>query len=597
MSYEQDSGGFDDLISSRNNQNQPSRFAAPFDEDNPFADVISPLRQQVGNDRVLEDGQQSTIPERGESMHQRIEATPPVSPTSPRTEAVVRQLENTSIAERPEHAERQASITSIISTEDKVSTSPLEGNGPQTIQEDSKPVEEEVPAAAPLSSQPLERPDMNRQPTQETMDRVSLQSGGTATEASVPVTAAAATSTQVQSTARPSSTSGNSFVVPETGVRPTFQVFVGDPQKIGDSISGHIVYTVRTKTNSQAYKRKEFQVLRRYRDFLWLYTALSNGNPGVVVPPVPEKHAIGRFADEFVEGRRAALEKMLNKICAHPMLYGDPDLQLFLESDTFGVEIKSRKEDSKGLMRSLGESLNGPKFVEQDDWFNNRRNAMEGLEAQLRTFLKSIESLAKQRRELGASAAEFAETMITLSTIERNKALSHALTTVGQMQNRIKELQEEQARQDVLSLMNTTDEYLRLIGAVRDAFASRVKTYLAWQQQEKDLRFLKKNYERQRTTGKTHQERLSSMLHEIADGERRVSDAKQDFEDVSKLIKAELDRFDKEKVEDLKAAVEQFIDSMVKGQREVITLWEKTLKDLDAAEASVNGPGRTEVGA
>ena len=32
-------------------------------------------------------------------------------------------------------------------------------------------------------------------------------------------------------------------------------------------------------------------VLRRYRDFAWLHTALSKERPGCVVPPVPEKNA------------------------------------------------------------------------------------------------------------------------------------------------------------------------------------------------------------------------------------------------------------------------------------------------------------------
>ncbi|RUP35203.1 hypothetical protein BC936DRAFT_138511 [Jimgerdemannia flammicorona] len=120
-----------------------------------------------------------------------------------------------------------------------------------------------------------------------------------------------------------------SLRVPETGVRPTFEISVGEPLKIGDITSAHIVYKVRTKvrytdrllylvhlgqfvmvayvnyssahvhqthhqTNSPAYKSPEFTVTRRYRDFLWLYNQLTNGNPGVVVPPVPEKHALGR---------------------------------------------------------------------------------------------------------------------------------------------------------------------------------------------------------------------------------------------------------------------------------------------------------------
>lgn len=51
--------------------------------------------------------------------------------------------------------------------------------------------------------------------------------------------------------------------------------------------------------------------------------------------------------------------------------------------------------------------------------------------------------------------------------------------------------------------------------------------------------------------------------------ERKTLDAKQDFEDVSKLTKAEMARFDKEKVEDFKKAVEDYVEGMLLRQREV----------------------------
>ena len=51
--------------------------------------------------------------------------------------------------------------------------------------------------------------------------------------------------------------------------------------------------------------------------------------------------------------------------------------------------------------------------------------------------------------------------------------------------------------------------------------------------------------------------------------ERKMLDARQDFEDVSKLTKAEMARFDKEKVEDFKKAVADYADALVLRQREV----------------------------
>jgi sorting nexin-1/2 len=80
-------------------------------------------------------------------------------------------------------------------------------------------------------------------------------------------------------------------------------------------------------------------VLRRYSDFLWLYETLSINNPGVVVPPTPEKSSFGRFDDTFVQQRRLGLEKCIQKIANHPVLCKDPDLKFFLESDNFALDV------------------------------------------------------------------------------------------------------------------------------------------------------------------------------------------------------------------------------------------------------------------
>lgn len=112
---------------------------------------------------------------------------------------------------------------------------------------------------------------------------------------------------------------------------------------------------------------------RRYRDFLWLYNSLHANNPGIVVPPPPEKQAVGRFDSGFVESRRAALERMLTKTAAHPVLQHDGDLKIFLESDTFNLDVKNKENrepdlgQTKGMFGSFGLGSSSGKFIEHDD--------------------------------------------------------------------------------------------------------------------------------------------------------------------------------------------------------------------------------------
>lgn len=59
------------------------------------------------------------------------------------------------------------------------------------------------------------------------------------------------------------------------------------------------------------------------------------------------------------------------------------------------------------------------------------------------------------------------------------------------------------------------------------------------------------------------------MNADVADAERKVHQARLLFEDMGKLMRGELERFEREKVEDFKSAVETFLESAVEAQKEV----------------------------
>ncbi|EKD20845.1 uncharacterized protein L3040_000949 [Drepanopeziza brunnea f. sp. 'multigermtubi'] len=376
----------------------------------------------------------------------------------------------------------------------------------------------------------------------------------------------------------------------EQAAKPTFDITVGDPHKVGDLTSSHIEYLVRTKTSSKAYRQPEFAVTRRYRDFLWLYTSLHANNPGVVVPPPPEKQAVGRFDTNFVESRRAALERMLNKTAAHPTLQHDADLKLFLESEAFNVDIKhkERKEplgESKGMFSGLGLSVGGGgKFVEQDDWFHERRVYLDALENQLKALLKAMDVVVAQRKGLSDAAGDFSASLHALSTVELSASLSGPLEGLSDLQIRVKELYDRQAQQDVLTLGITIDEYIRLIGSIKQAFGSRQKAYHSWHTAEQEMQKRKSTQEKLLRQGKTQQDRLTQMHADVADAERKVHQARLLFEDMGRLMRGELERFEREKVEDFKSAVETFLEGAVEAQKELIEIWETFLMQLDAEE-------------
>jgi sorting nexin-1/2 len=309
-----------------------------------------------------------------------------------------------------------------------------------------------------------------------------------------------------------------------------------------------------------------------------LYNQLHSNNPGIVVPPPPEKQAVGRFDSNFVESRRAALERMLNKSAAHPILQHDGDLKIFLESESFNMDIRHKEKaspglgESKGMFGSLGGAFSvssAGKFIETDEWFHDRKIYLDALENQLKALDKALDTVVKQRKELSDAAGDFSTSLHALSMVELSASLSSPLEGLSDIQIRIKELYERQAQQDVLTLGITVDEYIRLIGSIKMAFANRQKAFHSWHAAESELSKRKATQDKLLRQGKTQQDRLNQLSADVGDAERKSHAARLLFEDMGRLMRNELERFEREKVEDFKSGVETFLESAVEAQKEV----------------------------
>ncbi|KAJ9064172.1 Vacuolar protein sorting-associated protein vps5 [Entomophthora muscae] len=370
---------------------------------------------------------------------------------------------------------------------------------------------------------------------------------------------------------------------------PFFEVKVTSPRKVNDAINPYTVYKVITKTNSTAFREREFSVSRRFRDFYWLHEQLSNGNPGVIVPPPPEKHVLGRFQEDFVESRRLGLERMIQKIMTHPHLYGDPDVKIFLESEKFNEHVTSRrKNSSKGLFQILGNVMSGAtatfiKHAEPDEWFEARRNQLDQLETQIKGLHKAIESVSKQRKELATNYQRFGDGLMSVASFELKPEVAVLLEDYAQLQKNLKEVYDAQSQTNMGTLGAMTDEYLRMIGAVRAALNSRTKIYSTWQSLYNDLD--RRRLALPKAEKSYNFMRYSELKEEMNQLERRVMDTKHEFEDITKLVRSELDRFDREKVEDYQKCLEFYLSSMISSQEQIIKLWEDFVAHVESGDS------------
>ncbi|KAI5965875.1 VPS5 [Candida pseudojiufengensis] len=371
------------------------------------------------------------------------------------------------------------------------------------------------------------------------------------------------------------------------------EITVGDPMKVGDITTAHVVYTIRTKNKNMESphfpKIESVEVTRRYRDFRWLYHQLQANHPGRIIPPPPSKQSIlGRFSEKLIEHRKVSLEKMLNNINNRPELCNDSDFVSFLTNDNEGVFSDSGLEDSSiqenqsqtqnvassaasvassaaqastGFMSSLFSISN--KYTEPDKYFEEKKNYIDDLEFNLKQFSKTIELIGNQRSDMVTILEEMATTIEQLSTFEISKTTSDLLNAFGQVEFKVKDNLDRLNLSDQLTIGYTIEEYLRIIESINYIFQTRIKIYQSLSSITNQIEKLSKK-----------QPLSSERSFEIGKLKERQTTLQKEFDDISFTIKIELQNFELSRIDDFRNNVEIYVESSIEAQKESIELYE-----------------------
>lgn len=348
-------------------------------------------------------------------------------------------------------------------------------------------------------------------------------------------------------------------------------------------MTAHIVYTVRIRTDSPRFRASQFSILRRYSDFRWLHAALVHCNPGIFVPPVPEKVKIGRFAPDLVEARRHGLESCINKIANNPALQDDADLHLFLQSENFHADVKAR-EQVKGPVPTPEQksyfgwstSLTGQthRFHENDSWFDEQKVYLDHLEMQLKTLVRTVSMLAQQRKEVATATSELSHALMMLSGSSLSRSLSTCFAGLGEVERRNFELTDLQSDADVRDFGSVVYEFERMVGSARKAFSTRIDAWQTWQRLEDEARKArtradKLKREAQQGGHRASDGRLQAVLDEVAGVNSQCLQAKTDFDLIGRRCKEEMDKFEHDRIEGFHLAIETWLQGMIERNQEV----------------------------
>lgn len=161
------------------------------------------------------------------------------------------------------------------------------------------------------------------------------------------------------------------------------KIIIRNPKAVQTTLfkSDYIVYEVYTS-------QTEWQVLRRYNDFIWLRQILQKLYPGLYLPPLPgKKMGNRRFETDFVEKRMTFLNLFLNGLLENQVFRASDALISFLSiNDRAQLEFKMKQLDSLYSPQRLEdiETLSGKtKILENDSGEQTYQNISNYLKLQM----------------------------------------------------------------------------------------------------------------------------------------------------------------------------------------------------------------------
>ncbi|XP_075483462.1 sorting nexin 2A-like [Primulina tabacum] len=419
------------------------------------------------------------------------------------------------------------------------------------------------------------------------------------------------------------------------------RISVSDPlkeQEVSGSLvpggSSYFSYLITTFTNLPEFNGTEFNVRRRFRDVVALSDRLAESYRGFFIPVRPDKSAVeGQVMQktEFVEQRRAALEKYLRQLAAHPVLRKSEELRVFLESHgkmplmrttdvasrmldgavrlpkqllggesgVGAADVSEVSQPAKGgmdllrifkeLRQSVANDWGGakPAVVEEDKDFLERKEKLQNFEHQLSSVSQQAESLVNAQQEIGETMGQLGLAFVKLTKFETEEATyDYQRTRAADMKNvataavKASRLYRELNSQTVKHL-DKLHEYLGVVLAVNNAFSDRSSALLTVQTLLSDLTSLNSRIEKLEAAAskifggdRSRVQKIEELRETVRVTEAAKNCAVREYEGIKESNKNEFERLDQEKRDDFLSMLKGFIVNQAGYAEKMADVWE-----------------------
>lgn len=384
--------------------------------------------------------------------------------------------------------------------------------------------------------------------------------------------------------------------------KPRFVCEVTDPERRGEGMYQYIAYRVNTTMESSPGNTVVNTADRRFSDFVWLQETLIKQFRGVLIPPLPDKQVIGhltgeRFSGDLINERRRGLEKFLNRLAVHQILQNSQDVIQFLTADDAKMAaLKAEKKQparGRGVMDFFRESVQT--FQNTFGSGSERQKTADDLsceavfdyssllEKQLEKVHTSSEELVQRTRGLEKCWFEFAIACTLLGGYEsknEEEALGQVCAQLGNTADRLTSLYQQKWQDENIHFREPLKDYLRYAQSVQDMCRSRAAMLLTYQTSTSELESRQRALaEVQGVPGK--EERARSIERSVVEAQGIADTDRIELQRVTQSTLAEAARFRREKEQELRSIILNFVNMQIDHSKRAQQVWESVLPEID----------------
>eukprot|EP00210_Caulerpa_lentillifera_P004766 g4550.t1 len=214
-----------------------------------------------------------------------------------------------------------------------------------------------------------------------------------------------------------------------------------------------VSYEVQTETRLEEFAFSKRTVWRRFRDFDALHHLLRENHRGYVIPPLPSKNYIEskRGTETFIKERQMDLDRFLNQIAMHPVLYNTDEMKVFLgctedlssSHDWYGLSEAAKKASSTGANGSSDLDKPGEVMIKEvTGFFKKVTSTLKGdgqnshvisdTEKSLQEMVPSLKQFESQLTELVEKSINFGNLFEEIG--EDSGLLGRICVTIGKFE-------------------------------------------------------------------------------------------------------------------------------------------------------------------